>query len=120
MTDTTPTPDNEWTDRYQGRARCPNGHEFTATWYDTEQAAQTCPACGTTFTATWRGFTFEPEVMHRAPVTCPECGHEFIAYWPYGSKPAKRCDACGHEFVARLTSEPETVTICSPGQEPGR
>ena len=26
----------EWTDRYEGRAQCPDGHEFIATWYDTK------------------------------------------------------------------------------------
>jgi hypothetical protein len=53
----------EWADRYRGRARCPRGHEFRATWYGTKRADQTCPECGTVFRATWRGFTFEPETV---------------------------------------------------------
>jgi hypothetical protein len=55
----------EWTDCYEGRARCPQGHEFAAAWYDTKRADQTCPECGTVFEATWRGFGYdvEPEVV---------------------------------------------------------
>ena len=55
----------EWTIRYQGRARCPRGHDFRATWYDRKRADQTCPVCGTVYRATWRGFFYnaEPETV---------------------------------------------------------
>ena len=65
----------EWTYRYEGRARCPDGHEFTATWYDTTRAAQTCPVCGTVFRATWKGFTFKPETVIASPPG-QEPGHD--------------------------------------------
>ena len=53
----------EWTDCYESPARCPRGHEFTAAWYDTKRADQTCPECGAVFRATWAGFEAEPEVV---------------------------------------------------------
>jgi RNA polymerase subunit RPABC4/transcription elongation factor Spt4 len=52
-----------WADRYEGRAVCPDGHEFVATWLDATRAAQTCPTCGRTFVANWPGFAVEPETV---------------------------------------------------------
>jgi hypothetical protein len=52
-----------WTDRYEGRAVCPDGHEFTGVWLDSTRAALTCPACSRVFPAIWPGFAVEPETV---------------------------------------------------------
>jgi len=34
-------------------------------WNGTRTATQTCPDCGHVFDATWPGFPFQPETIHR-------------------------------------------------------
>jgi hypothetical protein len=52
-----------WTDRYEGRAACPDGHEFTGVWLDSRRADLTCPVCSRVFPASWPGFAVEPETV---------------------------------------------------------